>query len=284
MSKLKRKGIAKDTVDILQRGYSETRKGKNVNISESLSSCLTQTRCYSPADLVRLEAEILSQYPAFSQTKFSVENETSLQGAERLARLETFTKIGVLNFASAKNPGGGFLKGSQAQEESLARSSGLYQSLLQCPEYYEFNRNSRSLLYSNHIIYSPGCPVFRLDDGTLLDEPYRVDFITSPAPNLGAIERNEPKAKKQVPEVLRDRASKILTLAAYHNCEALVLGAWGCGVFRNNPAVVSQAFADLLLPSGVFWGRFDTVLFSVLDRTSEQNILREFRDRFSESL
>jgi len=281
MLKVRRKKIAKDTVDILQRGHYETQKAGNVNISESLSFCLTQTRCYNPEGLVRLEAEVLSQSPAFSQTKFEVENETSLQGAERLARLERFTKVGVLNFASAKNPGGGFLNGAQAQEESLARSSGLYRSLLKCPEYYEFNRNSRSLLYSNHIIYSPHCPVFRLDDGTLLDDPYLVDFVTSPAPNLGAIERNEPKAKKQVPEVLRDRASKILTLAAYHNCDALVLGAWGCGVFRNNPAVVSQAFADLLLPSGVFWGRFNTILFSVLDRTSEQNIFREFRDRFS---
>ncbi|MFP4007950.1 MAG: TIGR02452 family protein [Spirulinaceae cyanobacterium] len=281
MLKVRRKEIAKDTVDILQRGYYETQKVGNVNISESLSFCLTQTRCYNPEGLVRLEAEVLSQSPAFSETKFEVENETSLQGAERLARLERFGKIGVLNFASAKNPGGGFLKGSQAQEESLARSSGLYHSLLKCPEYYEFHRNSRSLLYSNHIIYSPGCPVFRTDDGTLLDEPYGVDFITSPAPNLGAIERNEPEAKKQVPEVLRDRASKILTLAAYHNCDALVLGAWGCGVFRNNPAVVAQVFADLLLPSSAFWGRFNTVLFSVLDRSSEPNIFREFRDRFS---
>jgi uncharacterized protein (TIGR02452 family) len=204
MSKMKRKEIARDTVNILQCGYYNVPRGKTIDISESLSSCLTQTRCYNPESLVQLEAEVLSESPAFLETKFRVENETSLQGAARLARLETFTKIGVLNFASAKNPGGGFLKGSQAQEESLARSSGLYQSLLRCPEYYEFNRNSRSLLYSNHIIYSPGCPVFRTDDGTLLDEPYCVDFITSPAPNLGAIERNEPKAKKQVPEVLRD--------------------------------------------------------------------------------
>lgn len=281
MSKLKRKGIAQDTVNILKNGCYQTVAGKTIEISESLSSCLTQTRCYNPESLVKLEAEVLSQSPAYSQTKFGVENETSLQGAERLTRLETFTKIGVLNFASAKNPGGGFLKGSQAQEESLARSSGLYHSLLKCPEYYEFHRNSRSLLYSNHIIYSPGCPVFRLDDGTLLDEPYCVDFITSPAPNLGAIERNEPKAKKQVPEVLRDRASNILSLAAYHNCDALVLGAWGCGVFRNNPAVVAQIFADLLLPNSVFSGRFNMILFSVLDRSSEQNIFREFRDRFS---
>ncbi|MEC4807015.1 MAG: TIGR02452 family protein [Jaaginema sp. PMC 1079.18] len=276
MSKLKRKGIAQDTVNILKDGCYQTTAGKMVTISPNLSSCLTRTRCYTPEGLVRLEAEVLSQSPVFSQTNFGVENETSLQGAERLARLERFRKIGVLNFASAKNPGGGFLKGSQAQEESLARSSGLYSSLLKCPEYYEFHRSTRSLLYSNHIIYSPGCPVFRLDDGTLLDEPYCVDFITSPAPNLGAIERNEPKAKKEVPGVLRDRASKILTLAAYHNCDALVLGAWGCGVFRNNPAVVAQVFADLLLPSSVFWGRFDMVLFSVLDRSSELNIFNCF--------
>jgi len=185
-----------------------------------------------------------------------------------------------LNFASAKNPGGGFLRGTQAQEESLARSSGLYKSLLKCPEYYDFNRSNRSLLYSDRMIYSPGCPVFKKDDGTLLSTSYIVDFITSPAPNAGEIEKKQSQDKGKISEVLYVRGAKLLSLAAYHQCDALVLGAWGCGVFRNDPAIVAQMFADLLLANGQFSGRFKSVLFSVLDTRGERKIFREFLNRF----
>jgi uncharacterized protein (TIGR02452 family) len=197
-----------------------------------------------------------------------------------MARSEEFKKIGVLNFASARNSGGGFLNGAQAQEESLARSSALYSSLLRCPEHYSFHRSERSLLYSHRIIYSPGCPVFITDDGTLLEKPYLVDFITSPAPNAGEIWRQQPEDVNKISEVLYERGSKLLSLAVFHNCDALVLGAWGCGVFRNEPSMVAQMFSDFLLPGGKFWGRFKSVLFSVLDSSSEQKIFTEFHQRF----
>lgn len=206
----------------------------------------------------------------------------NLVGAERLANSQKVSKIGVLNFASAKNPGGGFLEGSQAQEESLARSSGLYHSLLKCPEYYSFHRGEESLLYSDRIIYSPNCPVFRTDSGTLLDRFYTVDFITSPAPNAGAIAINQPENTARIPEVLRDRGKKVLTIAGDRGCDALVLGAWGCGVFRNDPSMVAQMFADLLLEKGELAGKFKTVLFSVLDTTKTQKIIAEFNSRFSD--
>ena len=175
-----------------------------------------------------------------------------------------------------KNPGGGFLKGAQAQEESLARSSALYKSLLLCPEYYEFHRRNGSLLYSDRMIYSPDCPVFKQDDGTLLEEPYLVDFITSPAPNAGAILRNRPKDLDLIPEVFYARTTKLLSLAAYHNCDTLILGAWGCGVFRNQPSLVATMFADLLLANGPFWGRFKKVIFSVLDSSKNKGTFMEF--------
>jgi uncharacterized protein (TIGR02452 family) len=141
-------------------------------------------------------------------------------------------------------------------------------------------RSERSLLYSDRIIYSPGCPVFRTDDGTLLEKPYLVDFITSPAPNAGQIWRQQPEDGNKINEVLHERGSKLLSLAVLHNCDALVLGAWGCGVFRNESSMVAQMFSNFLLPEGKFWGRFKSILFSVLDSSSEQKILTEFHKRF----
>ncbi|NET55533.1 MAG: TIGR02452 family protein [Symploca sp. SIO2E6] len=277
---MKRIAIAKDTVQILEAGYYCSPDGKRVDLVQDLASCLKQTKCYKPDSLSTIKQEVLSGNSQYSTIEFAVRNETTLMGAERLAHSQQLPKIGVLNFASARNPGGGFLKGSQAQEESLARSSALYKSLLQCPEYYDFHRSHQSLLYSDRMIYSPGCPIIRRDDGTLLEKPYLVDFITSPAPNAGAIWRNQPQEGKKIVEALYNRGAKLLSLATYHGCDALVLGAWGCGVFMNEPSIVAQMFADLLLPKGQFAGRFKTVLFSVLDSTKQGKTFREFQSRF----
>lgn len=278
---MRRKAIAQDTLKILKVGFYESPSGVEVNIDLELVSCLSQTKCYNPDSLDRIKYEIFSTTPKFSQTEFEVRNETSLSGAERMAKSQEFLKIGVLNFASAKNPGGGFLNGAQAQEESLARSSALYSSLLKCPEHYEFHRSHKSLLYSDRVIYSPTCPVFKTDDGTLLESAYCVDFVTSPAPNAGQVRRNYPQEVEKIPEVLKERGAKVLSLAAYKGCDALVLGAWGCGAFRNEPVMVSQMFADYLLPGGQFWGRFRKVLFSVLDSSKEQNTFAQFNRKFS---
>jgi len=275
-----RLAIAQDTLKILDSGYYQSPAGERVDIARELASCIAQTKCYDPEQIEQIQKEVMASNPQFSNTEFAVRNETTLIGAKIMAQTQQFASIGVLNFASAKNPGGGFLRGTQAQEESLARSSGLYKSLLKCPEYYDFHRSNRSLLYSDRMIYSPGCPVFKKDDGTLLSTSYIVDFITSPAPNAGEIEKKQSQDKGKISEVLYVRGAKLLSLAAYHQCDALVLGAWGCGVFRNDPAIVAQMFADLLLANGQFSGRFKSVLFSVLDTRGERKIFREFLNRF----
>ncbi len=277
---MKRVAIAQDTLNILAAGYYQSPQSERVDIAPDLAFCVAQTKCYDPADLEQIQTEVLASAATFTNTEFTIRNETTLSGAEMMTKTQKFAKIGVLNFASAKNPGGGFMRGAQAQEESLARSSGLYQSLLKCPKYYDFHRSTSSLLYSDHIIHSPSCPIFRKDDGTLLSIPHQVDFFTSPAPNAGEIRKRPSPAQGKIREVLYVRGAKLLSLAAYHHCDALVLGAWGCGVFRNDPAMVAQMFADFLLTKGQFWGRFKSILFSVLDLSEERKIFTEFDRRF----
>jgi uncharacterized protein (TIGR02452 family) len=166
-------------------------------------------------------------------------------------------------FASAKNPGGGFRTGAQAQEESIARASALHACLESVPEFYSFHRQQRDLRYSDRVIYSPAVPVFRDDKGTLLDEPYPVSFLTAAAPNLGAIRRNQPADAGTVPDVLAARAGRVLRVAAAHGHRVLLLGAWGCGVFGNDPAMVAAAFAGQIARSGDW---FDRIVFPVYDR------------------
>lgn len=280
---MKRTAIAQNTLSILETGHYILENGNQVDILQELASCVSNTKCYNADNLLDIQEKVLSTAPQFSNTDFEVRNETTLMGAERIARSQQYQKIGVINFASAKNPGGGFLKGAQAQEESLARSSGLYKSLLKCPEHYNFHRGYKSLLYTDRMIYSPGCPVFKDDEGTLLKQPYFVDFITSPAPNAGEVKRNQPQDVDKIPEVLRVRGTKLLSLAADNGCDALVLGAWGCGVFRNESSIVAQMFADLLLANNLFWGRFKSVVFSVFDSSKQQDTFKEFNSKILET-
>ena len=146
--------------------------------------------------------------------------ESTLQAAHRLG-----SGAACLVFASAKNPGGGFLGGAKAQEESIARSSALYPCLLAVPEFYAFHRAQRDLRYSDRVIYSPGVPVFRDDKGNLLDQPHTATFLTAAAPNLGAIIRNQPEHAADVPAVLVRRARRVLEVAAAHGHRTMVLGA-----------------------------------------------------------
>ncbi len=264
---------AQETVEIVHRRSYTLPDGRVVDISTAVRECLDATRYCDPHELKPIHRQALALEPLTANTLIEVRNETTLAG---IARLIPDGPVAALNFASAKNPGGGFLNGSEAQEESLARSSALYASLLRAPAYYSGHRSSSSLLYSDAMIVSPGCPIFRDDDGRLLERPHLATFITCPAPNAGAMKRGEGP---QLEPTLRRRAGLVLALAAHRGYRRLVLGAWGCGVFRNDPAMVASIFAEHL--RGVWANRFERVLFSVLDTSQGQRTLRAFEAAFA---
>jgi uncharacterized protein (TIGR02452 family) len=242
---------------------------------------LDGTRLYLPEELERIRIDTLAKPASVLPTTVEVVNETTLAGIARVLA-DGDGPVAALNFASAKNPGGGFLGGSQAQEESLARSSALYASLLRANGYYEHHRQSRSLLYSDAIILSPDCPIFRTDDGALLEEPRLATFLTCASPNAGAISKNRPDELARIGATFRRRSDYILALAASRGYKSLVLGAWGCGVFRNDPQTVASVFANHLR-SGQWAGRFQRIVFSVLDIAPEQQTFRAFHTVLSDS-
>ncbi len=281
---MKRIDIAEDTLRIIDNGEYRNLHGDSVMLSPHIRTCVAQTQYMEPDQLASLRKALLQQKRPYTQTEYEVFNETTLTGAEITSTQENAGRIGVLNFASARNPGGGFLKGAHAQEESLARSSALYSSLQRVRAFYDYHRTQKTCLYSDRMIYSPGCPVFRKDDGTLLDKPYLVDMLTSPAPNAGVIRRKEPGNAIKIQPVLLERGAKILALFARNECKQLILGAWGCGVFQNDPALVADMFYGYLKPGGEFYGRFQSIRFSVLDTSRDQLIFKAFRDRFEKKI
>jgi uncharacterized protein (TIGR02452 family) len=130
------------------------------------------------------------------------------------------------------------------------------------------------------VIFSPFVPFFRNDSGGLLTQPVLASVITAPAPNRGAVAQNEPESVPQVEPTLRRRAEMVLHIAEAHGVEGLVLGAWGCGVFRNDPNQVASIFSGLINPPGRFAGVFRDVLFSVYDRAEPPSNLQAFTNQF----
>ncbi|WP_329079931.1 MULTISPECIES: TIGR02452 family protein [unclassified Streptosporangium] len=270
-----RRALAAQTVEILERGWYDHPTEGRVSIAGELAEAVAGTRSWGPDE----PAGPLAASPAVA-TSVEVVNETSLSAARRLVEDGRGDRagedggdrggggaagaVGCLNFASAKNPGGGFLRGTQAQEESLAYASGLYRCLVEVPDFYASHRRRGDPLYSDRAIFSPAVPVFRDDRGGLLARPYPVSFLTVAAPNAGAMDESDER-RARLPEVLFERSGRVLSLFAALGLRGLVLGAWGCGVFRNSPALVAACFATHLGPSGAFRGRFERVVFAVLD-------------------
>ncbi|SEF49020.1 TIGR02452 family protein [Eubacterium ruminantium] len=167
-------------------------------------------------------------------------------------------KVAVLNFASATNPGGGVLNGSSAQEEALCRCSTLYPTLNQkwlYEVYYRPNREAGDCLNTDAVIYSPDVVICKSDDEypeRLPKNKWRtVDVLSCAAPNLRAVPSNMYNPENGQPVVLSDeelyrihlqRARHILTVAAANNVKILILGAFGCGAFMNNPVIVANAY------------------------------------------
>jgi uncharacterized protein (TIGR02452 family) len=259
MKRDERAKLGTEALEIMARGEYEAPSGRRVSLAEPLAALRERTIGLSP-DALRALSQAQDLAHLSYDTRVDVTPESTLAATARLAAAAPDPVL-ALNFASAKNPGGGFLSGAQAQEESLARSSTLYASQQAAMALYEANRRAPSCLYTHHMIYSPGVTFFRDDDGCLLERPYHAALLTAPAVNVGAL---KPHEHAQVEGVMRERTELLLSLAASQGHHRLVLGAWGCGVFKNDPTRVAGWFADAL--NGRFRRAFSEVVFAVYGR------------------
>lgn len=156
----------------------------------------------------------------------------------------------VLNFASATNPGGGVVWGSTAQEECLCRCSTLYANLTDrkvWKPFYETHREHHNQLYNHDCIYTPDVVVFKTDtkEPELMhpDDWWRVNVITCAAPNLRPDRNGNMQVhinNKELFDLHVKRMRRILTIAAMKENAVVILGAYGCGAFRNPPDVVAS--------------------------------------------
>lgn len=198
----------------------------------------------------------------------------------------------VHNFASASNPGGGVTHGANAQEECLCRCSSLY-FCLNAPEmwngFYKPHRNAGNPVHNDDLIYTPSVVVFKTDTAypKLMPEDswYNVNVITCAAPNL----RERPsnlyntgdgyKTVRLSDEELRaiheKRLRRILDVAAIGENKVVILGAFGCGAFSNNPEIVAQAAKNVIEEYKYV---FETIEFAIYCGPGDEKNYRIFNE------
>jgi uncharacterized protein (TIGR02452 family) len=270
------RAIAQENERFIAEGHYVHPTVGRVDIGTAVRAAVGATRSHQLDELTTLLGQPVAGGRA---TRFEVTGESSIAAALRCHH-DGGGVVGVLDYASARSVGGGYLNGAKAQEEDLCRCSALHACLLRAPEYYAAHRASTDLRYSHRVISAPGVPVFRDDRYRLLPAPVPITFVVSAAPNTGQLAQRAPELLPEIPALLTERAQRVLAVAVQSGVDDLVLGAWGCGVFGNSPSDVARAFATCLGPGGRFADAFDRVVFAVYDRSRDQATLGAFHTVF----
>ena len=273
--------------------FDDTTRFYADHLQEANTSLRENTIVYSE-DIVIPERHLLQKHTTCSLDNVTVTKNRTFEAARLLSKEFPTKAIAVLNFASATNPGGGVLKGSSAQEECLCRASNLYESLISptaLDNFYIPNKTLANPIHTDRIIYSPRVTVFKTDDKEYKLLPkedwYEVGVITCAAPNLREKPCNQFNqdcgdrvvlSDKELYDIHVSRAKHIFEVAIHHNIKVLVLGAFGCGAFKNDPAIVAKAYYDVLKE---YYGvEFDRVEFAVYCLPQDDTNYKIFKDTF----
>ena len=177
----------------------------------------------------------------------------------------------ALNFASATMPGGGFMAGASAQEESLCRSSVLYFSLATVPQFYE-NGNNDHPFYSPETLFTKNVSFIKNDAGDLLEKPVVANILTAAAPYAVGVELDE--YEKDYEPLFVEKLQQVLRVAGLHKQRHLILGAWGCGAFGNPIKNVARIFKESLPAHSLY---IDKVTFAIPDKEKLEAFRAAFR-------
>ena len=258
--------VAADTIKACENGSYAGPKG-DIDIQGDLAKSMAETKFISSDFKFKIDYLDEEFY-----TSIEITDETTDTAGRRLAF--NGDNVVVLNFADAICPGGGFLKGSKAQEECLCRVSGLFFCLKQerMNNYYKINEESlfdgdipKDRLirnnYTDNIIYSPKVPFFRDKDYNWLAESANLSVITSPAPYCGDLKEESERTSVAIYSIFLSRMEKIFNIALEFGHKKIIIGAWGCGAFGNSPEVVASCFKDIL--NNKFKNCFKEVVFAI---------------------
>jgi len=252
-------------VTAVRDGHYTNGAGEHVTLREAVKAARAAKRSIAPDATLPVRARV-----PFPEMRIQVSNETTLAASLRF--VQRGLRPLALNFANGIEAGGGFLEGALAQEEVLCRSSALHATLVGDPM-YEAHNDRPTDDSSDWAILSPDVPVFRADDGTALPQPWLLSILTCAAPYAPTV------GAKLAADLLKRRIHRVLAIASAYGYESLVLGAWGCGAFENDPHRTAMNFRTAL--EAEFRGAFSDIVFAIADWSPKRKFLGPFRDAFA---
>ena len=193
----------------------------------------------------------------------SVESNANFNAAKKYLQ---YGKTAVLNFANPHYPGGGVHNGAMAQEECLCRSSNLYPCISNknvFNDYYLYHKDMNHYFFSDRLIYTKSVTVFKDDSDVSQIMPksewFNIDVITCAAPYIAKREYTNKTALK---ELFKGRIKNIFEAAIDNDVEVIILGAFGCGAFKNSPEVVAKAFHEVI-DENSYGSYFKKIVFAI---------------------
>ena len=280
--KQKNAEIFRETTKCIKAGGYTTPSGKQIHFD--FTRMLHMGKCFHQ------EIPALSVPDVTGGTKVMVERNDCLVAAERLVK-EGYNPA-LLNFASAGHPGGGVETGARAQEETICRRSTLTRSIYAYdPRYaarygYELQNGGHYPIVGDYAaVYSPDVTVFREGlDCLLMENPYNVAVISCAALNLNGRYAIKLTADGRLPQraidITRNKIRTVFRIGLSYGHDALVLGAFGCGAFRNPPAEIARIFHGVM-EEPEFKDKYRLITFSIIeDHNSNNRNLRAFGEEF----
>lgn len=259
--------IAKETLQILEKGYYQF-GADSISIAHMVKEDVDSVQSIPP------EFD-LPESPVFQANDVvttQVQNTLTLSAAKEM--VDEGKRPLVLNFANGTHVGGGFLRGAKAQEETLCYVSSLFCSIVGNP-FYEYNAGVAKNRSSDYSILSRAT-VFRNESYDLIERPWHMDVLTCAAPiarfDWGGVSSEEGA------EIMNQRIARVLDIAIAYGFTDLVLGAWGCGAFGNDPKQIAHLFEQHLNSRAQY---FDSVVFAIADWSEDRRFLQPFSLHFS---
>lgn len=276
--------ILQDTLDVCNRGFYETESGR-VNLKLDMEHMLI-AEVYEPRVLEGFRNFKDFVHPCLEgRCSYSVVNTDSFTLAREIAEGNPDDEVLVLNLANPVHIGGGVRRGAKAQEEDLCRQSTLLLALEgeDSSWYYEYNRSLHTRKGSDAVIIIPEVEIFKDADYNYLDHTTVVSVITCAAPILDlGISYDKGKYRK----MMYHRIEGILVAAAVNGYKRLVLGAFGCGAFNNDAAIVSDIFYDVIknfkLDGENVDALFKSIDFAILTKPGKTYNYDEFARNFGD--
>lgn len=178
----------------------------------------------------------------------------------------------ILNFASATNPGGGWLAGASAQEESIARRSSLVLSLIG-DAMYEKNRDDPTPLYHDDMIYSPRVLTLKTAELAPIPDGERFEFA---AVTAAAVNKHYASDTPQdmIDACMLNRVRKVLDIMHVNGHKTIILGAWGCGAFGQDVHRVAEYFYRVLFEEGAA-PCFTNIVFAIYRDPEKLDVFRQ---------